>query len=111
MRSSSFSGIALVVLTACGVSSAGCARVHLTESHGRAYHQVFAAQDANPNRKSYKSVHGLDSQEAAVIAGGYRKALAPKTSSAEAPRQMLMVAPRAAGNEAAALPASVPSGQ
>jgi hypothetical protein len=101
----------LAVLTACGLSSAGCARVHLTENHGRAYHEVFAAQDANPNRKGYKTVHGLDSQEAAVIAGSYRKALAPKTGGSETPRQMLMVAPRAAGNEAAALPPSVPTGQ
>jgi hypothetical protein len=109
MRSSAFTGLALVLLAAC--AGAGCARTHLTASHGRAYHEVFTAQDANPNRKESKSVHGLDSQEAAIIAGSYRKALAPRSESGGQGNQLLMVAPPRAGNESANLPASVPSGQ
>ena len=56
-------------------------------------------------------MHGLDAQEAAIIAGSYRKALAPKSDSGNQP-QLLMVNPsRGGGNEAATLAPSVPSGQ
>jgi hypothetical protein len=108
--SSSFAGLAFALLAAC--AAGGCSRAHLTSSHGRSYHETFAAQDANPNRKDTKPVHGLDSQEAAIIAGSYRKALAPKADSSGTQPQLLMVAPqRGGGSEAAALPASVPAGQ
>jgi len=112
MRSST-AGLALVLAFGMLAAAAGgCSRAHLTSTHGRAYHEVFTAQDANPNRKGTKSVHGLDSQEAAIIAGSYRKALAPKADANAAGPQLLMVNPnRGGGNEAAALPASVPSGQ
>jgi hypothetical protein len=102
-------GLAFALLAAC--AAGGCSRAHLTSSHGRSYRETFAAQDANPNRKNTKSVHGLDSQEAAIIAGSYRKALAPKESSSAAAPQLLMVNQPRGGNEAASLPASVPSGQ
>jgi hypothetical protein len=100
-------GLAFIALAAC-LAGGGCARTHLTSSHGRAYHEVFAAQDANPDRKTTKPVHGLDSQEAAIIAGSYRKALAPKTGDSGAQQQMLMVAPQR-GNDSSSLPASVPA--
>jgi hypothetical protein len=96
-----------------GLAAGGCSRAHLTSSHGRAYHEAFAVQDANPNRKATKSVHGLDSQEAAVIAGSYRKSLAPKTESVNTGPQLLMISPNRGGGGAAAeaLAPSVPSGQ
>jgi hypothetical protein len=100
--------VALVVLIT-GVSGA-CSRAHLTTSHGRAYHDVFAAQDANPNRSATKSksVHGLDSQEAAIISGSYRKALS--TQQAASPQsQQLLTTSTTAGSGAGSMPApSVP---
>ncbi len=101
-------GLAFVALATC-LAGGGCARTHLTASHGRAYHEVFAAQDANPNRQGTKSVHGLDSNEAAIIAGSYRKALAPKASEGSAQGQLLMMSPNRPGAEAVVAP-SVPQG-
>jgi hypothetical protein len=88
----------------------GCSRAHLTATHGRAYHEIFTAQDANPARKGNKSISGLDSQEAAIIAGNYRKALSPK-ADAVGSNQMLMVNPNRGGvNDSAQLAPSIPSG-
>ncbi len=89
----------------------GCSRAHLTATHGRAYHEIFAAQDANPARKGGKSISGLDSQEAAIIAGNYRKALSPKAEAAPGSNQLLMVNPNRGGvNDSAQLAPSTPSG-
>jgi hypothetical protein len=89
----------------------GCSRAHLTATHGRAYHEIFAAQDANPARKGSKSISGLDSQEAAIIAGNYRKALSPKVEAGSGSNQMLMVNPNRGGvNDSAQLAPSIPSG-
>lgn len=97
---------------AAAVSVGACSRTHLTATHGRAYREVFAAQDANPNRKgSGKSVHGLDSQEAAIIAGSYRKALAPQAAPVNGQNQLLMISPQRPADTSAGLPASVPAGQ
>lgn len=89
----------------------GCSRAHLTSSHGRAYHEAFAAQDATPENKPPRSVHGLDSQEAAIIAGNYRKALSPKAEANAGSGQLLMVNPQRPVGDSAGLPSSVPSGQ
>jgi hypothetical protein len=99
-------GLVAVLVVAGAV---GCSRTHLTSTHGRAYREAFAAQDANPNRGPSKSVHGLDSQEAKIIAGGYRKALAPKADSSDTSSQLLMIGPRR-GVDNTPLPASVPGG-
>jgi hypothetical protein len=89
----------------------GCSRAHLTATHGRAYHEIFAAQDANPARKGSKSISGLDSQEAAIIAGNYRRALSPKADTAASSSQMLMMNPNRGGvNDSAQLAPSIPSG-
>ena len=89
----------------------GCSRAHLTDTHGRAYHEAFAIQDANPNRKTTKSVNGLDSQEASVIAGSYRKSLAAKQESAATGPQLLMISPNRGGGGGGAvdLAPSVPA--
>ena len=97
---------ALVGGGALGVGA--CSRVHITPTHGRAYHQIFAAQDANPDRKTNKSINGLDSQEASIIAGSYRKGLAPKVESANTGPQLLMVNPNRGGGAEAAMAPSVP---
>lgn len=94
---------------ASGLSA--CSRAHLTPSHGRAFRSAFVVQDANPNRKTVQSVNGLDSQEAAIIAGSYRKALAPASGGGGGEQQrLLMVAPQRPVGDSAGLPSSVPSG-
>jgi hypothetical protein len=102
--------LALVVVAAGALVTGACSRAHITPTHGRAYHEAFAIQDANPNRKTPKSINGLDSQEAAIISASYRKALAPKVESGNG-NQLLMVAPNAGGGGGAqVLAPSVPSG-
>src|SRR5436309_1395807 len=95
-----FPGQGLILAAAFGALSIGaCARTHLTPTHGRANREIFAAQIANPDRKpGSKSVNGLDSQEAAIIAGNYRKALSPKPEGGGS-NQMLMVAPQRPVND------------
>ena len=103
--------LALVALAGT-LGLGACSRAHITPTHGRAFREAFAIQDANPNRtKATKSINGLDSQEAAVIAGNYRKALAPKGQEANVGPQLLMMSPNHnGGGEAAVLAPSVPSG-
>ncbi len=92
---------------------AACDRSKLTASHGRAYREAFARQNANPGAGSKpnlnKTVEGLDSQEAAIVAKTYRKNLAPRDD--EAGRgQLLYSSPRAAQADGANLPPpSVPT--
>ncbi len=101
-----------VVLAVLPLAFAGCAsRNHLTASHGRAYQTTFAHQAANPlaGRQPVAS-KGLDPQEAAIIAQGYRASLAPQGDTA--PEQpMLLVAPSAQKPRSADYmpPASIPS--
>ncbi|HVU53233.1 MAG TPA: hypothetical protein VHL80_21260 [Polyangia bacterium] len=98
-----------LLVVACALGAGACSRAHITPSHGRAFHEAFAIQDANPGRGKAKSVNGLDSQEAAIIAGNYRKALAPKSDNAGNNGQLLMVSPNHGG--AAEVPvAPAPSG-
>jgi len=99
------------LLTALALTLGACNRAHLTASHGRAYHAAFAAQDANPDRKGAQSVHGLDAQEAAIVAGSYRKALGPQSQAPGAGNgQMLMINPQRGDNNVSMQP-SVPPGQ
>jgi hypothetical protein len=102
--------LALLGLVAAGLGVGACSRAHLTPTHGRAYHAVFAAQDATPGRAAPKSVHGLDSQEAAIISGSYRKRLAgPNDAANPQSQQLLMTNPRA-GAASAVPSSSVPGG-
>jgi hypothetical protein len=104
-------GVLVVAFAVLGLGTGACSRAHITPTHGRAFHEVFAIQDANPNRGAKpKSISGLDSQEAAIIAGSYRKALAPKDSGGVAAPQLLMVSPNAGGGASAVVAPSVPSG-
>jgi len=101
----------LVVVALCVLGLGACSRAHITPSHGRAFHEAFAIQDANPNRgKTPKSIHGLDSQEAAIIAGSYRKGLAPKADTPQNAGQLLMVNSGHGGGSAEVVAPSVPAG-
>jgi hypothetical protein len=95
---------------ACALAAGACSRAHITPSHGRAYREAFAIQDANPNRGKPKSINGLDSQEASIIAGSYRKALAPKSDTGNNNGQLLMVNPNHGGGGAEVVAPSVPPG-
>jgi type IV pilus biogenesis protein CpaD/CtpE len=74
--------------------AAGCAsRNHLTAGYGRASHEAFARQMANPEAgKQPVASKGLDPQEAAVISSGYRASLAPKGQGTQQ-EQLLLIAP------------------
>ncbi|MDB4979969.1 MAG: hypothetical protein JWM82_721 [Myxococcales bacterium] len=106
-RRSRSSGLVFALVLVAGATGA-CSRAHLTPTHGRAYREVFATQDANPNRSTAKSVHGLDSQEAAIISGSYRRALSPQ-AAANGQSQQLLTTSTTAGGSGSAMPApSVP---
>jgi len=92
--------LALVLGLGGALGLAGCDRTYMTPSHGRAFREAFAVQTVNPNRRTEASaVHGLDSQEAAIISAGYRKALSPKDQSAANQAPLLMYAPRGGGGQ------------
>ncbi|HVZ74117.1 MAG TPA: hypothetical protein VHJ20_17180 [Polyangia bacterium] len=98
-----------VILFASVAGLSACTRAHLTPTYGRAYHQIFAAQDANPDHKNTKSVHGLDSQEAAIIAGSYRHALAPVANNST--NQQLVTTNNTGAGAMPVPTTSVPGGQ
>jgi hypothetical protein len=95
---------------ACALAAGACSRAHITPSHGRAFREAFAIQDANPNRGKPKSINGLDSQEASIIAGSYRRALAPKSDSGGNQGQLLMVNPNHGNGGGEMVAPSVPPG-
>jgi hypothetical protein len=102
---------ALLLVTLVGLltGAAGCDRAHLTASYGRAYGQAFAVQAVNPGRAAdARAVHGLDSQEAAIISSNYRRSLSPKDQSLADRPQLLMYSPRSGLHEANLPPPSVP---
>ena len=99
-------------LTLAGLltGAASCDRAHLTASHGRAYERAFAVQAVNPGRAAEaKAVHGLDSQEAAIISSNYRRSLSPKDHAVADRPQLLMYSPRTGLHDANLPPPSVPS--
>lgn len=101
-----------VAVCALLLAGAGCAdRTYLTATHGRAYHAALARQAANPNAGAQQpgADKGLDSQEAAVVADGYRDSLARKGQTA--PQEpVLLLAPSAREGRSANYmpPVSVP---
>jgi type IV pilus biogenesis protein CpaD/CtpE len=100
-----------IVLTAVVVLAAGCAREHLTETHGRSMRETFTAQQANPGAprgSAPAALNGLDSQEATIIAETYRRSLAPKGERIEEP-PVLLLSPQANRGMQRPLPPSVPS--
>jgi hypothetical protein len=88
----------------------GCARAHLTEKYGESYAAVFSEQ-APPRPKTVGPVSGLDSQEAAIISGSYRKSIAPKDTQVK-DQPVLIVAPptQQGGYGMTTLAPSVPKG-
>jgi hypothetical protein len=107
-------GVLAGFLTLGSILTLGCDRTYLTPSHGRAYRETFAVQTVNPRRHAEaKSVQGLDSQEASIIAHTYRKLLAPTTAgSGDQNQGQVLTVSRGAGAGAAPMPASAgPSGE
>jgi hypothetical protein len=80
----------------------------MTRTHGLSYRAAFAQQQAvATGRKPVDPPPGLDSQEAAIIADGYRQSLAPKGQKAEQ-EPVILVAPQQQGGRAQQLQPSVP---
>ena len=89
-----------VVLCVAASGAAGCAdRVYLTKTHGRAYSDAFAQQKVYPAGApaSAKGTQGLDSQEAAAVAGTYRRSLSKDGANEANGSQLVMTNPAAAG--------------
>ena len=93
--------LAVAVLAVGALASGvGCSRAYMTPSHGRAYREAFAVQTVNPDKQTdAKAVMGLDSQEASIISGTYRRGLAPQQQGG-GDTQMLTYSSRAATREA-----------
>jgi hypothetical protein len=85
----------MIVALALGVALVGgaCERAHMTASYGRANHDAFTRQMANPTAGTKPApagmVQGLDSQEAAIVSKTYRRNLAPRDEEAASRGQML----------------------
>jgi hypothetical protein len=86
--------ILALALLALPLAIWGCAsRNHLTPEHGRAYREAMARQAVNPEAGKRGPVpKGLDPQEAAVIAAGYKASIAPKGGQVQ-PEPTLLIAP------------------
>ena len=89
MTTRSFS-ISLLVLGPFLAS--GCfSRVHMGDHFGRAYHQAFERQIANPGAgETAKTPKGLDALEAGIVVETYRTQLAPKGASAASDQTILL---------------------
>jgi hypothetical protein len=100
--------LALAILL--GLGAAACDRTYLTPSHGRAYRQAFTVQMVNPGRQTEASaVHGLDSQEAAIISQSYRRNLGSRDQApAPGAGSPLMYTPGSNGRDNSLPPPSVP---
>src|ERR1041384_3435612 len=88
------------LLATMSLGASGCAdRTYLTKSHGRAYSEAFSRQAVEPEprkNKDHDPTQGLDSQEAAAIAGNYRRSLAGKEGNVDPGSQhQLLLTPNA----------------
>ena len=92
-------------LAAAVAALCACAgRPHLWEARGRSVEAQLALQRSPPAPgKRTGPVPGLDSQEASIIAEGYRRSLAPKGVKLEE-EPMLIVAPPQQGQPRQVLP-------
>jgi hypothetical protein len=103
------------LLATMTLGASGCAdRTYLTKSHGRAYSEAFSRQAVEPEpRKKKDPTQGLDSQEAAAIAGNYRHSLAGKEGGADPNSQhQLLLTPGGVAPQGGYMPPpSVPGGQ
>ena len=98
-------GVGLGVL-----ATAGCAdRTYLTASHGRAYHEAFGRQEANPTprRRDGRALEGMDAQEAASVSRTYRRTQGTNGGDTSAP-PMVIMSPQAAPPMPYMPPPSVP---
>ena len=99
----------LTLLVGLLAGAAGCARTHLTATHGQAYHRAFAVQTVNPHPTAdAKAIRGLDSQEAAIISRSYRHSLSPKDQAPVDHPQLLTFSSQTGLREANVPPPSVP---
>ncbi len=108
MRSRAAVGVAAMVAAGAAAASflGGCgASRHLAQGHGVS-REAFRAQRAAPVAAAAPDVTGLDSQEAAIVAEGYRRSLAPKGTRVEE-QPVILVSPQKPAQRAPLAP-SVP---
>ncbi len=93
------------ILVAAMAALCACAgRAHLWEARGSSVESQLALQRApRATGKRAGPVPGLDSQEASIIAAGYRRSLAPKDVKVEE-EPLLIVAPPQQGQPRQVLP-------
>lgn len=91
-----------------GLSLAACTgSSHLTRTYGKSSRETWRAQRAGAGAIAQEAVKGLDSEEATIIATGYRESLAPQGTRSVAQPELLYVAPPDRG--AAQAPQLAPS--
>jgi hypothetical protein len=81
----------ILSVVAVAVTLAGCASEHLSGSYGKSNATSFSQQVVPSKSGPVAPVSGLDSQEAAIIAKGYRRSLAPKTGQAQGTDQSVLL--------------------
>jgi hypothetical protein len=98
-----------VILVFAALAAAGCSGPkHMSRNHGKAFRAHFERQVANPAALE-EAEKGLDSEEAAIVAGAYRRSLAPKNARDEDQSEVLLLAaPPRGGERQAPLAPSVP---
>jgi hypothetical protein len=81
-------------LMVIGLSLAACTRSsHLTAAYGKSFRETWRAQRAGDGAIAAQAVKGLDSEEATIVATGYRQSLAPQGTRSSAQPELLYVAP------------------
>ncbi len=83
----------VVVATAASLLEGCSGQRHLARGYGVS-REAFRAQRAVPEPSAAPDVTGLDSQEAAIIADGYRRSLAPKGAQVEEQPVILLAPPK-----------------
>lgn len=103
----------VLVLAVSSLLGGACARQHLSSHYAESYNAWFTAQHlpSRPvNESARRSIETLDAQEAELVSKNYRRNVGRGEDSGSQGRQIMMVAPRGAG-EAYMPPPSVPNGQ
>ena len=101
--------LALAVSSLAGIA---CSRQHMAPHYAESYNAWFTAQhipSRPPTEASKRAIEQLDAQEASMVSKNYRRNVSRGEEAGQG-RQIMMIAPRAAG-EAYMPPPSVPGGQ
>jgi hypothetical protein len=84
----------LAMFVAVGAAGCGGRQQHIIQGYGASYDGAFAAQAPPRKGGPARAATGLDSQEAAIIAGTYRRSLAPKDYKAKEEGMLIVTPPQ-----------------